>query len=239
LFAIIIRQGKQPEGYQMKERPIIFNTDMVRAILDGRKTQTRRVVKTPAKYKNFYLDGAGQWTNSKTGEWHDIAYDAMLNEENGMASFLVAGDMGWDGGIPCPYGTVGDRLWVRETFTDTVEHMPEGIYYKANYSWADAKEFFKWKPSIHMPRGASRITLEITGVRVERLMDISERDAIAEGVEFLEKVNVFKNYQIPYPAGWFYPHQSVDSFRTLWDSTNKKHPWNSNPWVWVIEFKKV
>jgi hypothetical protein len=149
----------------------------------------------------------------------------------------------------CPFGTVGDRLWVRETWAEGfIGGVGDTIIYRADNPDFD-KDFLlngKWKPSIHMPRLASRITLEITGVRVERLQDISEEDAIAEGV----KCEVYDqgkpisacwyNYQEDLFDGSFNSPEAIDSFRTLWDSINaKKHPWQSNPWVWVVEFKHL
>lgn len=132
--------------------------------------------------------------------------------------------------IPCPYGTPGDRLWVRETWfcdnpataQDALSRM-EGVYFKATEA---SPHLFKWRPSIFMPRWASRITLEIAGVRVERLQEITEEDARAEGVDA-------------------HPPSAIDDriyrrpFEVLWDSINGKiYPWASNPWVWVIEFKR-
>ena len=165
----------------MKERPIIFSTPMVKAILDGRKTQTRRVIK----------------------DQPPLSMRDMFKPKN----------------LKCPYGQVGDRLWVRETFKPY--NCMGGFAYKAD---GDLSTGFPWKPSIHMPRGASRITLEITESRAERLQDISEEDAKAEGVKCCP--NAVSDYK--------------HHFMILWDSINgKKYPWDSNPWVWVISFKVV
>lgn len=169
----------------IKERPILFSGEMVRAILDGRKTQTRRVAKGIAL------------------EW--LAPDMFTPEfvalpENGL----------------CPYGYSGDRLWVRETF----QSYGDGFAYRATPVIPDNRN---WKPSIFMPRSASRITLEITNVRVERLNEITEMDAEAEGVYVWSDSGN--------PAIW--------KFHCLWDDINgKKYPWSSNPWVWVVEFQK-
>lgn len=183
----------------MKERPILFSGEMVRAILEGRKTQTRRVVKMPP-------------------------FDSS---DETLGSYLIAH---MDG---CPYGQVGDRLWVRETWA----YCPyrNCFFYRADNFPEDK---FKWKPSIHMIRAASRITLEITGIRVERLQDISEEDAIAEGIQ---KNPVQFDTRLNYPAGssaagW---HNPKNSFRSLWRSINGKDSWELNPCVWVIEFKQI
>lgn len=140
----------------------------------------------------------------------------------------------------CPYGAIGDRLWVREKVALCMPQgdFPRGIAYFATDSHR-CSPHIKWCPSIHMPREASRITLEITNVRVERLEDISEGDAEAEGVQIPVTPDgswlrcISKKYVPEAPT--FREH-----FRMLWEEINgKKHPWNSNPWVWVIEFKKV
>lgn len=196
----------------MKERPILFSGEMVRAILEGRKTQTRRVIRDNllSRFDDLNLDSYS---------------DRNPSYETECGQLVLMTDL-------CPYGQVGDRLWVRETWA----YCPyrDCFFYRAdNFS----EDKFKWKPSIHMIRAASRITLEITGVRVELLQDISEKDAIAEGIETIEGTNVWKNYQIPYPSGWFYPHLPIDSFRTLWDSVYLN--WKVNPLVWVIEFKQI
>jgi hypothetical protein len=183
----------------MTERPILFNAPMVRAILNGSKTQTRRVVKGMAL---LWLRPDG------------FTPEFTALPENGL----------------CPYGQPGDRLWVRETFqrfTDDGE-----ILYKADPAGFEAMNEYKrdeclearWRPSIHMPRQLSRITLEITAVRVERLQEISEADAMAEGIPHSEVS--------PPDMGRF-------TFRHLWESINGPGSWDSNPWVWVIEFRRV
>lgn len=200
---------------ETKERPILFSGEMVRAILEGRKTQTRRVVKHQQVLDS--LNDIGLWDGP--GEVED-----------------------WEKSF-CPYGKPGDRLWVREAWGYSGLNRVE---YKA--SPADGKDFRcvdRWKPSIHMPRCASRITLEITNVRTERLQDISDADSIAEGVEGPfdgpEDHNDGKQFQY-----WRdYSTQNNyctprGSYRSLWGSINgNKHPWISNPWVWVIEFREL
>ena len=183
---------------EVKKRPIIFNTEMVQAILDGRKTQTRRVIKNPEKLEGLMLSG---------------------EEEN------------W-----CPYGKIGDRLWVRETWANILELSPEkNLVYKAT-DWKGWLEYevepIKWSSPLFMPRWASRITLEITNIRVERLQDITEEDAEAEGISWSHSGGPFDNPEI---IG------AIENFAYFWDSLNAKrgYPWDSNPWVWVIEFKKI
>ncbi len=201
----------------MTERPILFSGPMVRAILNGRKTQTRRVVK-PGSLKPGVR--AMRWEN------YDANYLALTHA--------------------CPYGVSGDRLWVRERAlywtggvggTTAVCYQDEARLPKLledaervaaiKQRDAEANAIFgnwRWRPSIHMPRWASRITLEIVSVRVERLNEINLHDAFAEGC----------------PADCGGHADSGDWFEWLWNSINAdKHPWDSNPWVWVVEFKKL
>lgn len=209
-----------------KERPIIFSTPMVRAILAGTKTQTRRVVKLqpPAGAEHHSIANVGH-------PWHDIY------GHKGCAVHRVR----------CPYGQPGDRLWVRETFMDMlgtgVEHRPDPRGPLRRYAYAsdhqpgsygdEARKSYglRWKPSIHMPRAASRITLEITGVRVERLQDISESDAQAEGcsLECMTPTGDDSGSAIYGPGGYL----------ALWESINGVESWAANPWIWVVEFKRV
>jgi hypothetical protein len=186
------------------ERPILFSGPMVRAILEGRKTQTRRVLKwqyAPATGARF-IPHAGGW------QWLF---------EGGCGS-AYPGDQGALG--RCPFGIVGDQLWVRETWAKAGEVGDEIEYRADNHDPAAAK----WRPSIFMPRWASRLTLEVVGVRVERLQDISDADAMAEGIQHLYEWAAF-------------PRRT---FQNLWDSINaERAPWASNPWVWVVEFKPL
>ena len=217
----------------MKERPILFNGEMVRAILEGRKTQTRRVVKPQPILERGLWKMGGQFS------------------------------AGWSEGtrsVPCmpghslctrgPYGSPGDRLWVRETWGVATRPCPyqgwrDGIEYRADVAWMDDErdllplhepeipdevgDFYGdydkegWRPSIHMPRWASRIMLEVKAVRVERLQEITEEDARAEGVEMVGPASL----------------TSRSSFAKLWDSINAKrgYGWDTNPWVWVVEFE--
>jgi hypothetical protein len=196
----------------MKERPVIFNGEMVRAILDGRKTQTRRPIKFPLLDKSMGCELAG---NELAGEVRAGNYSNV------------------------PFGQVGDRLWVRETWQGPLVDEGHLDDYLANVEKFQTPQFCEyaadggarpefcdlddnvrqgWRPSIHTPRWASRITLEITGVRVERLQDISEADAIAEG-----------------GTKYF----NIDWFGPLWASIYGEESWRANPWVWVIEFRRV
>lgn len=192
----------------MKERPILFSGEMVRAIIDGRKTMTRRVVKPQPEQDTDcpYHVGTGIERKART----------------------------------CPYGKPGDRLWVRETFCDRNNNGEQikPLYRSDGQEYQDRDgRYFKpkWKPSIFMPRMYSRITLEITNVRVERLQDISNEDAKREGVESNFDEGVI--YYGPLNKG----HADARiAFSWLWNSINAKrgYSWESNPWVWVITFKK-
>lgn len=181
----------------MRERPILFNGVMVRAILDGRKTVTRRVVKGMA------LD------------W--LAKDMFTPEYVAKHSGL------------CPYGRRGDRLWVRETFAVYGDEKFAAIHYRADRPHDVGRKGVGYKPSIHMPRWACRILLEITNVRVERLQDITEEQAEAEGVRACE-------HELD-PDGNGY--SATELLSILWSSLYGVDSYNANPWVWVVEFKRV
>lgn len=210
----------------MKARPIMFNAPMVRALLDGTKTQTRRAVKLP------HQNPLGKWEPTTFG---GPAGGSLRNgrtaPEQGGIWHTRTGHL-----IGCPYGQPGDQLWVRETFAKIDGQTQPWIEtdYRATYEHGarlgDSLGFKKrWTPAIHMPRVASRITLEVTGVRVERLHDISEADAIAEGLS-----RTASGSWLPGPCDhpeWAY-HQ-------LWDQINGPGSWDANPWVWVVEFKRV
>lgn len=195
----------------MKERPIIFGGPMVRAILEGRKTQTRRIVK-----------GRGIWSVEDAGDCSDRKWPGYEDK------YGIWCDM------PCPHGYIGDRLWVRENAYYRLRD--DRVFYedgtgKTKDGWligaGQISKSHGWKkrPSIHMPRWASRITLEITDIRVERLQDISEADAKAEGVT--------ESIVLPGDRGSF-----VASFGYLWESIHGAGSWAANPWVWVIEFQR-
>lgn len=212
----------------MKERPILFSAPMVQAILAGNKTQTRRVVKMPDYGAWDFKDLC--WPKSGFPKHQLENFGALFRADK---SRWIADDKPFHGFSVCPYGQIGDQLWVRETFSasyKTEEHCRK--YGEIHYR-ADCDEFreemlsLSWTPSIHMPRWASRIQLEITNIRVERLQDISEADAWKEGVDTEEAL------QIPASCG------ASAVFSRLWESINGHESWDLNPWVWVIEFKRV
>lgn len=200
---------------------------MVRAILDGRKTQTRRVVK---------LNVTGRAQRGKR-QWHIEDPDAVL---------------------ACPYGQPGDRLWVRETFqgplweegtwdADTDYHSPAFCEYRADGGpmpeYVDFEDNLRqgWKPSIHMPRWASRILLEVTDVRVERLQNCTQSDAVDEGIERSRAGFMPPGFRLYGKPGNVYGTDPIESYRSLWDSLNaaRGYGWDTNPWVWVVSFKRV
>lgn len=213
----------------MKERGVIFNGEMVRAILHGRKTQTRR----PIKWKQTRFTEIGEREDGSNWPWSEDAEHAC------------------DFWHPCPFGAVGDRIWVREAFrVHSLATDVATLAYKASErnSWTEQTHRVpvavcnkpatpeKWTPSLHMPRWASRILLEITDVRVERLNAISEEDARAEGIIDGGCLNCGE----PEPCGCANPEpDATDAFAYLWQSIYGQESWNADPWVWVIEFKRV
>lgn len=247
-----------------KSRPILFSGPMVRAILAGRKTQTRRVVKFPA-----WMQDADGGQSPEIPQQFDGYQDMVPITAGHVESYCH-----------CPYGQPGDELWVRETWVECLHtspgtdqpHVCDGdklIEHATQYEGSDGKKHWRydgrvicyratsdvefcdgdgftgdmanrddmprWRPSIHMPRWASRITLAVTDVRVERLQDISEADAIAEGVELTQQ-----------SQGLYYKHPSDQrmtavaslAFQWLWESINGPDSWDANPWVWVVEFER-
>ena len=208
----------------MKERGMIFNGEMVRAILGGRKTQTRRIVKPQPEL-----------TKNSGFSWNGALYGAGSDDRETNRNFAH---------IKCPHGTPGDRIWVRETWAEAGAGAPDLKLYRANYPAhvpthyenVPPAEDVRWTPSIHMPRWASRILLEITDVRVERLNDISEEDARAEGIIDGGCLNCGE----PEPCGCANPEpDATDAFAYLWQSIYGQENWNANPWVWVIEFNRI
>ena len=200
----------------MKERPILFSAPMVRAILEGRKTQTRRVVSDRNSQGNY---------KASCLHIEDAFTDPGPSPAGNPGPYLKAEVIGSRDITErlYPRFVPGDRLWVRETF----HAFPDGrIRYRCDPLFEFSGTFDEpWTPSIFMPRSASRITLEVTGVRVERLQAISEEDAMAEGAPPI---------LVP-PDGGSEPH--VEGFRDLWGSINGPGSWDANPWVWVIEFR--
>jgi hypothetical protein len=214
----------------MKERPILFSGPMVRAILVGRKTQTRRAIKTQPFYCDFMPNPVFPKNDQERAEQSGLIWP------NAKEEILAR----------CPYGKVGDRLWIRETFAWSgyaADHQE--VLWRADGDHSeDERGGARWRPSIHMPRWASRITLEITSVRVERLNEISEADAKAEGIE-----RIVDNSPICGPDCWrdysadglipFDADKPIASFRSLWESINGTGSWQANPWVWVIKFRRL
>jgi len=223
----------------MKDKPILFSGAMVRALLAGTKTQTRRVVKPQP------MGSPARWVEGFPAVW-------MPESNSGKTGIFGVG------GLTCPYGQPGDRLWVRETFAVqpsddcsfgeammgkklTVSYAAGGPEkrlmggefndpgFHADFAAADydSCKYGINRPSIHMPRWASRINLGITGIQVERLQDISEADAIAEGIT-PDNFNADKTWS-----------NAVGCYRLLWESINGPGSWEANPWVWVVEFKRV
>ncbi|SBZ72382.1 morphogenetic protein [Klebsiella quasipneumoniae] len=244
----------------MKERGMIFNSEMVRAILDGRKTQTRRIMKAqPESNQLGLLLITDSTKRSDIGKYHWAESNATGNH---VRSKLFSS----------PFGAVGERIWVRETWATLGNEdgccvdwegklckgdersaariyrasceqrpgdyglwsIPDDAYWKPHTK--EHKFEGAWRPSIHMPRWASRILLEITDVRVERLNAISEEDARAEGIIDGGCLNCGE----PEPCGCANPEpDATDAFAYLWQSIYGQDNWNANPWVWVIEFKRV
>lgn len=210
----------------MAERPILFSAQMVRALLTGTKTQTRRVVKPPRNRSAFVLldHGNGWWPYQSDDGESELCDDGMEHP------------------YTCPYGQPGDRLWVREAFSGPhcMDATDECVAVRPS-KWGEGSRIWYWadgnpthgdwtrpRPSIHMPRWASRILLEVTAIHVERLQDISAEDATAEGVDFAgHSPEILRDY-------W-----PDERFSMLWETINGDGSWNSNPWVWVVEFKRV
>lgn len=211
----------------VKERPILFSTSMVQAILEGRKTQTRRIV-------------------SDCTVINDPRSIVSLTDGNRFAHFRFKGEQADFAGDVFPYGKIGDRIWVRETFQDAqcFDFNKTGFVYKADKGCVEfAKSYnIRWKPSIHMPRAASRILLEVEEIQVERLQDITEQDAISEGVEKLCFGTIFyKHYDTKKfksaNGGTPLVRNARSSFMTLWSSLYSEESLQMNPWVWVVKFK--
>lgn len=234
----------------MKARPILFKAEMVRAILDGRKTQTRRLVSdrnSRGNWKASQLDLARAWVDpgpspaGNPGPYLKSYLRPEVEKEKGHRPDSITDRL-------YPWVFAGDRLWVKETWR--AEELPaapytDGIRFAADqafvpiqntpeaaYAWVEAfdngRHGKNWRPSIFMPRWASRITLEVTGVRVERVQDISEEDAKAEGATGPVRKRIGPGFG------------TVDyrqAFQRLWGSINGAEPWAANPWVWVIDFK--
>lgn len=190
----------------MSEKPILFSGAMIRAILDGRKTQTRRIVKMQPPTDKHVLARCVSSTDKRS---------------EGKLRWITPDGSEGTGFFPCPYGQPGDRLWVRETWRGGSDSFSSGLHYRADLDEPGAPG--QWTPSIHMPRWASRISLEVKAVRVERLQDISEADAEAEGVD--SRGDGSERYRA--------------AFRLLWCEIYGHASWDANPWLWCVEFTRV
>lgn len=209
-----------------KEHPILFSTPMVQAILEGRKTMTRRIKGLEMPNHDHYGTLLGAWGLSK-----------HLGVTDGVSKWNIQTDVDdyKTVDIKCPYGKIGDILWVRETWAPkSISEEPPGD--KAHYKATDSLAADKWHPSIFMPRAACRILLEITDIKVERVQDIREEDALREGIRISETEGYQMSWNYIDEQYWLYDPKK--SFKTLWQSINGEESWNQNPWVWVIQFEK-
>lgn len=210
---------------QAKERPILFSGPMVRAIVAGRKTVTRREIKPRMRSSDTQFELHQQ----PDGSWRPLhTFDESCMDAHGTEHPIV-----------CPYGQIGDRLWVREAWAQINVAQAPGESWVV-YRECDNRTDYggPWKPSIHMRRRDSRILLEVIDVRVERLQDISEQQALAEGVRL---------YTDHAECGDWYHVEGIEtysadprkSFELLWTGINGAESWQSNPWVWIVEFRRI
>lgn len=222
---------------QIKERPIIFSPDMVKAILNGSKSQTRRVIKPQPEIRGF-IDSYGELAWS--WYWKEgTDYSALLKADYGADYVHTSKDSLIKAILAiCPYGQIGDRLWVRETLVKSDHAQPVALYavdnsiVKAISDDGSTHMVFGWiwkpkiLPALFMPRWASRITLEITEVRVEKVQEIPLLDVKKEGIS---EIN------------WYHFDNAINAFGELWDSLNAKrgYGWDTNPWCWCISFKVI
>jgi hypothetical protein len=230
----------------MKVHPILFSTPMVQAILAGKKTQTRRIIKPQPDINGLHNHTTLPMSiDSDLEGWHGTIDQTGESKE-----------------FKCPYGKEGDTLWVRETFAvNDIVTNGNAFIYKANLKEGEEIRYFdltkkKWKPSIFMPRAASRITLQIIDIRVERLQDISDEDAKSEGVKPVhcesnkdctsslckiecQGIGEYYNYLDDEKCEGDPCYGATESFESLWKSINGHESWNSNPFVWVVEFKRI
>lgn len=207
------------------EKPILFSTPMVNAILSGKKTQTRRIM----PFCN-QID---------VEDLNEISFREMMNyPDNSFRAIFDTDDAPFS--EKCKYGKVGDLLWVRESYCPKYYDNYSNAY-KAQ--WNDiAAELIpepKWKPSIYMPKSACRIWLQVTNIKVERLQQISEDDSIKEGIDSKFNKMFEKTMYLDYLTNTFNRVNPINSYKTLWESINGENSWLANPWVWVIEFKRV
>ena len=249
-----------------KEKPILFSGPMVKALLEGRKTQTRRIMKSKW-FELSYEIGHLRYTEYDPLKYHPKDAESIGRHKAGSGPFDPKNaESQRHAASFCPYGEIGTMLWVKETFMHeeatyceeasvSIPAIPANTIYRADIPNSEAGE--GWCPSIFMPRKLSRITLEITDIHVERLKDISEEDAIAEGIishtfEGSVPGDYWKNYQFKTSnpkrgvvlsdvehrilAYWKSP---INSYKSLWESINGEGSWDANPWIWAISFRRI
>ena len=234
----------------IKERPILMSAPMVRAILAGEKTQTRRLVKSRndlSRYNKVFELSKKEYNT-------EIATEFKVKIVAKKPIALYFKNFFNDLDVECPYGNVGDQRWVRETFFEVYndQFQPTGKYcYAATHQGyvnvldddggikinKDGSDASPWKPSIHMPRKASRILLEITGIRVERLQDISWEDCESEGI--LQKQEHDYTVYFDYLKNDYLASNPKESYQSLIEKINGPETWEKNPWMWVVEFKTI
>lgn len=214
----------------MKERPILMHARSINGIQEKRKSQTRRIIKNGPHPEGRENENEISWRYS--------------DGHSGMGWYWWETEYPDDGAwlLKCPYGEVGDRLWVRETWCDHDHNLGGNLLYRANGEFLEdwTQRGLKWKPSIFMPRWASRLTLEITGIRIERVQDISMADCLAEGIVQIPhgilRVQVFGLPDWPKER---YKISTREVFAELWDDTNGAGAWERNDWVWVVDFREL
>lgn len=228
------------DGHTFTERPILYQTEMVKAVMDGSKTKTRRTKGLETRNENPEL-----WTTEgcrTTNMYHFRDFPAKKNPTKLVEFRKTETDQQeerreyWSA---CPYGNPGDLLWVRETHRIAGGPTTHFYQYFADRSDWIRSPLNRWKPSIHMPKDAARLWLMIEDVRVERVQDISEEDAIAEGVIKGEGFNKGTSLYYDYEAEIYNLQYAKSSFKYLWYVINGRESWKSNPWVWVIQFRVI
>jgi hypothetical protein len=224
-------EAGMPEQTVVRERPIIFTTESVQAIMEGRKTQTRRVI-NPQPPEGFHHNGRILWKSlgpKPPAGPAGFRFGTAGEEEDARRQGLAQDGKRYYG-QGCPYGRAGDWLWCKETWSIS----GNGVFYRADTAQPETVKY-AWKSPLYMRRKDSRLLLEVVGIRVERLHDISEGDAKAEGAELCGPGNG-EGLHGPCVAELY-----RWGFRNLWNSVNAKlrFPWNANPWLWVVEFKRI
>jgi len=202
--------------------PMLFNTAMVKSIIIGAKTKTRRLVSTD-------LFGC------------DIKYNVELADNNSSVHFRFNNNSEYSAGFVSRY-RIGTIIWIRETWQETYNSKLakwEPIYKADDKTYIDEDGILKWKPSIHMPRKYARIFLKVANIRVERLRDITDTDSIAEGIETVHNRYCYKNYESKRKSKHDFFLSPINSFGSLWKSVYGNESWDSNAWVWVYDFEKI